>query len=144
MSIYSELRKQYLAEWRIWYKMHYNCKYNLDYYVETRVCDEWTGEQGFINWLDELGPRPGNNYVLDRINKLGDYEPGNVEWTTRSKSQLRQRRHLDEKSIINYRKRAETNGIHRHCFYARIRAGWNVEDASNLPMSQKKYYKRTA
>lgn len=143
MSIYSQLRKQYLKEWHIWYKMIYSCEHNLDYYVETQVCDEWKGPQGFVNWFDELGPCPGPNYVQDRINKLGDYEPGNVEWTTKGNSQLRQRRHMKKNSLINYRKQAEANGIKRHCFYARLRSGWNIDDAINLPMSQKKYNKRT-
>ena len=142
MSLYSDLRKLHLKEWRIWYKMHYSCNNNLDYYVETVVCDEWKGEQGFINWFDALGPRPGDDYVLNRINKLGDYEPGNVEWALKLDSQLNLRMHSDKNSLGYYAKIAQDNGIRKHCFYARIRQGWNWQDAATLPPSQIKYRKR--
>ena len=75
-SLYSQLRKEHLAEWRVWYNMCHNCKNNKTYYVETDVCEEWKGPEGFINWLDDIGPRPNDKYVLDRINKFAEIKIG--------------------------------------------------------------------
>lgn len=44
------------------------------------MCETFLGPSGFERFLAELGPRPGPNYSLDRINVDGNYEPGNVRW----------------------------------------------------------------
>lgn len=142
MTSYTDLRKIYIKEWHVWYKMIYSCENNNQYYVETQVCDEWKGPNGFIEWLDHLGPRPGDDYVLSRINKLGDYEPGNVEWATKKQSQQKLRCHVDPEQRAYYKNIALENGIHRGCFYRRVRDGWPLRDAATIPPSQKKYKSR--
>ena len=142
-SMYTDMRKEYITEWRIWYKMNYACEHNSKYYIETEVCDEWKGESGFLNWFDELGPRPGPQYVLDRINKLGDYEPGNVEWTTKSVSQQRQRKTMNPKERAYWGRIARENGIKKHTYYARVwEWGWDPKDAATLPPSTDRYKNR--
>ena len=48
-----------------------------------KVCDEWKNpENGFQNFYDYIGPKPGPEYSVDRINNDGDYAPGNVRWAT--------------------------------------------------------------
>lgn len=143
LSAYSELRAEYLDEWRVWYRMCKRCNDDMAYYVEVSVCDEWQGEQGFINWLDYMGPRPSGCDTMDRINKLGDYEPGNVEWTTKRVSANRMRAHLDPEQRSYWRKQAEANGINRHTFYSRIKErGWSMQDAATLQPNARKYKKR--
>lgn len=44
----------------------------------------WVGRGGFEEFLADVGARPSTAYTLDRINPDGDYEPGNVRWSTRS------------------------------------------------------------
>lgn len=44
----------------------------------------WLGEHGFQAFLDYVGPRPSEEYSIDRIENDGDYEPGNVKWSTPS------------------------------------------------------------
>lgn len=137
MSLYSDLRKEYLSEWRIWYKMIYSCEHNKEYYVETEVCEDWQGEQGFVNWLDDLGPRPSPTHVLNRINKIGDYEPGNVEWCSREKSMSTLR--LDHTEYGQWRRKAIANGIHAECFRRRVKEfGWTYEQASSIPVENGK------
>jgi hypothetical protein len=39
--------------------------------------------KNFAEFYAELGPRPGPEYSVDRINPAGNYEKGNVRWETR-------------------------------------------------------------
>lgn len=46
------------------------------------VCARWQGEDGFKNFLADMGDKPmtGVRMSLDRINVDGDYEPSNCRW----------------------------------------------------------------
>jgi hypothetical protein len=55
-----------------------------------RVCDRWSGLNGFKNFLADMGKRPSKR-SLDRINNDGNYEPGNCRWAT-ARQQVRNRR----------------------------------------------------
>jgi hypothetical protein len=45
-----------------------------------RVCERWTGRDGFPNFLADMGPQPQRGWHLHRIDGNGDYEPGNCQW----------------------------------------------------------------
>jgi len=47
------------------------------------ICDRWRGDQGFENFLADMGERPPNT-SLDRINNDGNYELGNCRWATQT------------------------------------------------------------
>ena len=142
-SMYTDMRKEYMYEWRVWYKMIYSCRENMKYYIETEVCEDWQGESGFLNWFDHIGPKPGPEFVMDRINKLGDYEPGNVEWTSKTTSANNQRRHIKPEERAYWGKIARSNGIGKHTFFARVHdRGWDVKDGATLPPSNCRYKNR--
>lgn len=56
-----------------------------------RVCDRWSGDEGYTAFLSDMGRRPKGT-TLDRYpNKDGNYEPGNCRWAT-PRQQLRNTR----------------------------------------------------
>lgn len=72
-------------EYKIWAGMIRRCRPGNEYYGDrgVSVCDRWTGENGFQNFVADIGRRPSNLYSIDRYpNTLGNYEPGNVRWAT--------------------------------------------------------------
>ena len=56
------------------------------------VCDEWKNDfQAFYDHVSQLPHFGEEGYSLDRINNDGNYEPGNVKWSTQHE-QCRNRR----------------------------------------------------
>jgi hypothetical protein len=47
------------------------------------VCERWSSENGFANFLADMGEKP-KGMIIDRKNKNGNYEPRNCRWATRT------------------------------------------------------------
>lgn len=47
-----------------------------------KVCETWSGSGGFLQFWRDMGPRPGPEFSLDRIDVDGNYEPSNCRWAT--------------------------------------------------------------
>lgn len=55
------------------------------------ICDEWRVYRQFEK---DMGKRPSKDHALDRIDNMGNYEPGNCKWSTRSEQQRNSRRNV--------------------------------------------------
>ena len=82
-----------------WKNMHARCRVDPDYAGRNiTVCGHWTGENGFESFLKDIGPKPpeghaknGHALSVDRINNDGNYEPGNVKWSTAVEQKINSR-----------------------------------------------------
>ena len=52
------------------------------------VCEEWHDINKFAEWVETSGYAPG--LTIDRIDPLGNYEPSNCQWLTRSENSKKQ------------------------------------------------------
>jgi hypothetical protein len=56
-----------------------------------KVDEVWLGDEGFNNFVKDMGLKPDVHYSIDRINVDGNYGPKNTKWAT-SKEQANNRR----------------------------------------------------
>ncbi len=83
-------RGQMSPEYRSWLAMKNRCR-NPNYADWAgyggrgiTVCERWTNENGFENFLEDMGERPSLEHSVDRYPDLnGNYEPSNCRWGTR-------------------------------------------------------------
>lgn len=85
-------------EFRAWRSMRTRCYWtNSKRYKDyggrgIRVCDTWN--ESYIAFLSCIGRAPSLRHSLDRIENNGNYEPGNVKWST-PKEQANNRRKIN-------------------------------------------------
>lgn len=56
-----------------------------------RMCRRWRGKNGFVHFLEDLGKKPTPKHSLGRLLDRGNYEPGNVFWSTPEEQALHRR-----------------------------------------------------
>ncbi len=124
------------AEYRIWCLMRSRCgdETNEDYPGYggrgIKVCSEWQGS--YERFIADVGKRPRPGMSINRIDNDGNYEPGNVCWSTQ-KEQCRNKRsnhmltHNGETMCLSAW--AERGGIDQRLLWKRIKRGWSLARA---------------
>lgn len=106
------------------------------------ICDRWLGENGFVNFLSDMGNRPTIKHSLDRFpDNNGNYEPANCRWAT----QKEQCRNVRTNVMLSYKgdvlcmsEMAEKYGLTPAALRARIFVNnWSIEKAISTPIRRK-------
>ena len=104
-----------------------------------KVCSEWLDDfMNFYNWAIKNGYR--NDLTIDRLNSEEDYKPSNCRWATR-KEQVENRKW---NHWITYNGKTQTlaqwakeYNLNYDCLRHRIKSGWNIERALNMPQRKR-------
>jgi len=56
--------------------------YSLYGGIGIKVCERWLGENGFSNFVSDVGIRPKGKSIDRFPNSNGNYEPNNIRWAT--------------------------------------------------------------
>ena len=104
------------------------------------ICDEWLGENGFINFYNwSITHGYADNLTIDRINNDGNYCPENCRWVD-MKTQANNR---SNNNIIEYNGTKHTvsewaniYGLEYYNLYNRIfNLNWPIDKALNTPIN---------
>ena len=98
-----------------------------------RVCDEWLGENGFVNFMDwALANGYSDELTIDRLDSNGNYEPSNCKWATRKEQANNTRSTVfleyngETHSITEW---SEITGIKKGTIHNRLRKGFSIGKA---------------
>lgn len=121
-------REKYQTLYNIWYQMIRRCTYprhpEFNRYGKrgVKVCEQWI--KSWTKFAEDMGPKPHENYSLDRIDVDGDYTPLNCRWADKTVQSINQRTRRDNKIGIKgvyydktrnkYTAEIKLNGEHIH------------------------------
>jgi hypothetical protein len=97
------------------------------------ICEQWRGD--FNQFLRDMGECPAG-HSLERVNRDGDYEPGNCKWATAVEQgrNKRNNRFLTFNGVTKAASAwAEEYGLNPRLVYSRLAKGWPVEKVLTTP-----------
>lgn len=95
-----------------------------------KVCDRWASS--FPAFFEDMGPRPGRGYEIDRKVNDGGYEPGNCRWATKLEQAINRRTNRRVEwngETLTMREWSSRLGIPSATLRRRIDRGWTLERA---------------
>ena len=119
-------------EYKAWCQMIQRCLSK-----NRTITKRWLGENGFKNFIHDLGPKPSPDHSLNRIDPYKPFMPSNCRWSIERTSK-------DYKDTVPYEKAAkyEYNGqtltlfewstmydIGPKTIRTRLKRGWTIEQA---------------
>lgn len=139
-----ELRRMH----RAWIQMRQRCQNPRSHkYADyggrgISVCDRWSD---FANFVADMGRPPPGKATIDRIDNLGNYEPGNCRWASRAMQQRNRRNTrwvLINGEKVSFRDACDRLGQDHFLAQSRISRGWSVERAVFTPRPSAKKPRR--
>jgi hypothetical protein len=119
-----------------WKHMHQRCDPETGKYTKhgITVCQRW---QSFDAFLEDMGPRPGRQYSIERTNNNGNYEPDNCKWALDDE----QRRNTRRSRYVEWEGKqwflvdlCRHKGLHPSVVTGRLNLGWSLENALTTPV----------
>jgi hypothetical protein len=104
-----------------------------------KVCDEWSGKDGFINFYNwSMANGYSDELSIDRIDNDGNYEPSNCRWAdakTQSNNKRWNRNITIDGVTHNITQWSEISGVSRRTIMSRIdKMGWDAKEAIFTPV----------
>lgn len=124
-------------EYKAWQSMRDRCsKPQVESYQRygARGISVYPGwENSFENFYRDMGPRPGPEYSLDRLDNDGDYTPENCRWAdvrTQANNRSVNRKYVLNGEELTLAQISEKYNINYNTLYSRvIRYGMSIEEA---------------
>lgn len=132
-------REKKTGAYRSWQAMHQRVKVN-PLYKERNICERWSGDKGFENFVEDMGERP-KGMSLERKDNDRGYEPENCKWATKQEQAqntsmvVRVSRNGVEQSIAEW---CRALGTPYATVKQRRQRGMSLEDALFTPLDKSK------
>lgn len=138
---YEGLTSKYKTEYHAWIGMIKRCQSPKHSAWKNyggrgiQVCARWLGDDGFLNFLTDMGSKPSPRLTLDRIDNDENYEPDNCRWATMTQQSRNKRtnvflRFKGESRCIN--EWAEIIGVPPTRILQRLDTGLTAAEALTL------------
>lgn len=125
-------------EYGIWQAMWQRCvnpkHRSYEKYKNRTPPEEW---RDFETFLRDMGPRPGPNYQIDRIDNNAPYGPSNCEWVTL----VQQARNKSSNVMLTHNGKTMCAtawgielGMNPLTIMGRVRSGWSTERTLTEPI----------
>lgn len=133
--------------YKVWRRMITRCTNpNVDTFKNyggrgISVCKLW--RESFEAFYADMGDRPSKDHSIDRINNDGNYEPGNVQWSTRKEQARNKRKNrivIVNGASMTLAEAVEKSGLKYNVVLMRLCSGWSVERALGTPVAARKWH----
>lgn len=101
------------------------------------VCARWSGPDGFINFAQDMGEKPGPDYSIERKDNDGPYSPANCKWATKEEQANNQRTNRvftiagETKTLMQW---VRAQGVPYDRVWHRLKAGWEPSKALEMQL----------
>jgi len=104
-----------------------------------KVCERWSGPQGFPHFLLDMGEKP-DGLSLDRIDNDGPYSPENCRWTdvvTQGNNRRTNKIFTHAGESLTLADWARKKGVSDNTMRERLKRGWTIADCIDKPARPK-------